>query len=143
VRRSGIPGIVGSDGLEEHDSLQRHPWHNPLALRTYQGHILRGALASHVASESEVQNNRRLEHTDIPIFVVPNPVDNPGGLLGDVDFSIRGNQARLVLSPLQECKGLDVRLDSGKALRPNGRELVLVDLIRPPLLQMNLSPIPH
>jgi glycosyltransferase involved in cell wall biosynthesis len=126
ARRNGIPYIVASHGLLEPGSLKRHSWRKALALRTYQGHILRGAAALHVASESEARHMRRLGYTNIPIFVIPNPVDDPGNIVAAAIHSTPEDQVLLFMSSLHERKGLDILLNSWNALRPDGWELLVV-----------------
>jgi glycosyltransferase involved in cell wall biosynthesis len=113
ARRNGIPYIVASHGLLERGSLQRHSWRKALALNTFQGRILRGATAIHAASELEARNLRWLGYTNIPIFVIPDGVD---------DSTLRARGER------------------GHAY---ARENLLVDAIRPRLLQMYQSTIRH
>jgi glycosyltransferase involved in cell wall biosynthesis len=126
ARRSGIPYIVASHGLLEQGSLRRHAWRKTFALNTYQGHILRGASAIQAASAAEAHHVRQLGYTDIPIFVVPNPIDEPRQMLKKVNHSDPVSQTLLFLFDLHERKGLDILLTAWNALRPSGWELLIV-----------------
>jgi glycosyltransferase involved in cell wall biosynthesis len=126
ARRNGIPYIVASHGLLEPGSLRRHAWRKALALHTYQGSILRGAAAIHTASEFEAQHLRHLGYTDIPIFVIPNAVDDPGAVRADAIGRVAATPVLLFLSQLHERKGLDILLEAWRALRPDGWELLIV-----------------
>ncbi len=126
AKRNGIPYIVASHGLLEQGLLHRHSWRKALALNTYQGRILRGASAIHTASELEAQSLHLLGYTDIPIYVIPNAVDDPALVHADSSPSAPGNRVLLFLANLHQGKELNILLASWNALRPEGWELLIV-----------------
>ena len=95
-----------------------------MALKTYQGRILAHATAIHATSEAEAENLRCLPCVRSPIFVIPNAVDGPRPVPGDV--CMRGRKVLLFLSRLHEKKGLDLLLQAWNQVRPSDWRLLIV-----------------
>ncbi len=129
ARRHGIPYIVAPHGMLEPWPLAVHVRRKSLALRTYQGWILRYAAAVHATSQAEAANLRRLGLTQSPIFVIPNAVDAPPESESLAETQPRPADARkrlLFLSRIHPKKGLDLLLRAWAALRPVDWELAIV-----------------
>jgi glycosyltransferase involved in cell wall biosynthesis len=129
ARRHGIPYIVAPHGMLEPWPLKVRNRRKAVALRTYQGWILRDAAAVHATSEGEADNLRRLGLTKSPIFVIPNAIDAPPDLESPASEAPRPAGARkrmLFLSRVHPKKGLDLLLRAWAALRPTSWELAIV-----------------
>jgi glycosyltransferase involved in cell wall biosynthesis len=129
ARQHGIPYIVAPHGMLEPWPLTVHVRRKSMALRTYQGRILRDAAAVHATSDGEAANLRSLGLTQSPIFVVPNAVDAPPDSVHPVKAVARPADARkrlLFLSRIHPKKGLDLLLHAWAALRPTAWELAIV-----------------
>lgn len=131
ARSNGIPYIVAPHGMLEPWPLKVHNGRKSVALRTYQGRILRDAAAVHATSEGEAANLRRLGLTQSPIFVIPNAIEPPPALKLSATTApaSRPADARkrlLFLSRIHPKKGLDLLLRAWAALRPSGWELAIV-----------------
>lgn len=124
--RHRIPYIISPHGMLEPWSLTNRSMRKTLALRSYQGHVLRRAAALHATSEMEAGNLRRINGGDVPIIVIPNPVAEPTDA-GDCRERPAGEKRVLLfLSRLHEKKGLDILLRAWDETRPAAWRLLIV-----------------
>lgn len=129
----GIPYIVAPHGMLERWSLNEHAWRKKLALRSYQGYVLAHATAIHATSEMEAENLRMLPWIRSPIFVVPNPVDEPPPTTLPAAASDR--RTLLFLSRIHPKKGLEILFQAWARIRPVNWDLLVVGQGDPAYLQ--------
>ncbi|HEY2679115.1 MAG TPA: glycosyltransferase [Steroidobacteraceae bacterium] len=124
---SGIPYIVAPHGMLEPWSLTIHATRKRIALKTYQGSILSRAAAIHTTSDAEAEHVRRLGITGVPIFVVPNAIDEPPNRPDRGAMPVAGGRPILLfLSRVHEKKGLDNLLRAWNELQPAAWDLKIV-----------------
>ena len=124
--RQRIPYIISPHGMLEPWSLTIRSMRKSLALRSYQGHVLRRAAALHATSEMEAGNLRRMNGADVPIIVIPNPVAEPTGAWGGPEPPAGEKRVLLFLSRIHEKKGLDILLRAWNETRPAAWRLLIV-----------------
>lgn len=130
-----IPYIVSPHGMLEPWSLSAGARRKSLALRTYQGRILRDAVAIHTTSVMEATHVRSLGVTRAPIIVVPNIVEAPMAIHEDQTAPKDRNRVLLFLSRIHRKKGLDTLLSAWNGIRPPGWNLLIVGSGDPSYLQ--------
>jgi len=126
ARRYRVPYIVAPRGMLEPWSLSVRSTRKSFALRTYQGSVFAHATALHATSPSEAANIRRLPSLRAPVFVVPNPVEDPPSSTTGNPHSEPGQKVLLFLSRLHPKKGLDILLKAWNDVRPSNWRLWIV-----------------
>jgi glycosyltransferase involved in cell wall biosynthesis len=129
ARKLRIPYVVTPHGMLEPWTLSVHASRKALALKTFQGAVMREAAALHATSQEEADNLRALGVTDAPIFVIPNSIDAPMpyDAAHQVDHVGRpGTKVLLFLSRVHPKKGLDMLLEAWSALRVADWQLLIV-----------------
>lgn len=121
-----IPYILAPRGMLEPWSLSVHSWRKSLALKTYQGKIIERAAAIHATSSVEAANLRRLPCVRAPIFVVPNPVEEPRRAPIQRSVASPERKILLFLSRVHPKKGLDILLEAWNIVRPSDWSLWIV-----------------
>ncbi len=125
---NGIPVVVAPHGMLEPWPLTQHARRKSLAMRTYQGWVLRKAAAVHATSDAEAANLRALGVTKAPIFVIPNLIDEPpsDAVAGRGPGAGSRNKTLLFLSRIHPKKGLDMLLRAWADLQPRDWNLLIV-----------------
>jgi len=121
-----IPYIVTPHGMLEPWSLSVRNLRKTLALKTYQGHVLKNAAAIHATSPLEAEHLASLQLGEAPIHVVPNPVEVPAPTAAKRAGAADGTRSMLFLSRIHPKKGLDILLQAWHELRPAGWRLLIV-----------------
>lgn len=135
ARAHGIPYVVAPHGMLEPWSLTVHSRRKSLALKTYQGKILREAAAIHATSDGEAGNLRSLGVTQAPIFVIPNAIDTPLAATGGERKPVTGRKVLLFLSRVHPKKGLDILLRAWSDMQPSEWQLLIVGHGEPSYLE--------
>ncbi len=121
-----IPYVVAPHGMLEPWSLTVRAVRKSFALGSYQGRLLAQATAIHATSNMEAENLRRLNIGQVPIFVVPNAVEEPAHCGVEDGAAPSREKVLLFLSRLHEKKGLDILLHAWNEIRPAGWRLLIV-----------------
>lgn len=124
--RSRIPVVVTPHGMLEPWSLGVGATRKWFAMSVYQRKILARASALHATSKMEAANLRRLDVGAVPVFIVPNPVNEPPPPDEASLPRIGGKRVLLFLSRLHEKKGLDILLQAWNEIRPPQWRLLIV-----------------
>jgi glycosyltransferase involved in cell wall biosynthesis len=125
--RRGIRRVVSTRGMLEPWAVSHKRFRKGLAWRLYQECDLKRARCHITSGELEARNLQRFE-LGVPIVTIPNGVDTPKELTGNVAGQLsRGGNGRqrtaLFLGRIYPIKGLPMLIEAWARVRPEGWRL--------------------